>query len=477
MGRELSRRHMLATLGGASAAGAAGAVALASPAAAAGTDRGMTYTVVADDAGGPFQNNGDAQCDGTADDVEIQAAIDAVAAAGGGTVELSSGTFNTDATIVMTSNVTLRGQGSGNLGSNATIVKRTTNFVLVTANGAGTLDHVHGIQLRNLKLDGNDLSATGLEAHYTDTMVIDGVVFGPIYGHAIEGVEWWDSDVTNCRFDYCGSRDGSNVPAVGVYGERPGVPTSVASNNIRFRSCTWETFADGAIVVAGSGGGSELVNFCSFRDVKIETVTVRGTPIKVDMTVGIVFSNVLSSMGAFENQTQPQDMFTIANSYNLVVDEYFGFCQGVPAQTVRSLLSLKGGNHHLFLHALTFEANATNRPSVAALEFTGTNEYVDLGYHGYGWDGSGTAVLRTGTTTKKYQNSGTANIGAAATNVTVTHNLGKTPSAADISITPTADIGAARKFWISNINATTFRINVNVAPGAATSFAWQAEAY
>jgi hypothetical protein len=469
--RGLTRRRLLAA-GGAGAAGAVGAVVGASPADAAGTDRGMTYTVVASNAGAPFQNNGDAQCDGTADNVEIQAAIDAVAAAGGGTVELSRGTFNTAATIVMKSDVTLRGQGSGQLGSAATTLVRAGNFTLVRANGPATGDHIHNVSLRDLRLDGTALSATGLEVHYADSFLIDRITFGGVYGHAIEAVEWWDSIVTNSRFDYCGSRDGSNVPAVGIYQSRPGVPSSDNSNGLKFTNCIWETFADGAIGLFGSA-----TNHCYFTNLKIETGTLRGVPIRVDGCIDLQFRNVRTSIGNFENQASPQDIFTIINSWNIVIDGYEGFCQNGGFQTVRTLLSLKGGNHHIYLTNLLLQAGVTNKPSVAAIEFTGINEGIDLGYHGYGWDGSGTAVLRTGTTTKKFQNSGTANIGAAATNVNVTHNLGKTPVAADISITPTADIGAARKFWISNVTATTFRINLNVAPGAATSFAWQAEAY
>jgi hypothetical protein len=75
-------------------------------------------------------------CDGTADDVQIQAALDAVKAAGGGTVVLSSGTFNLAARLVIEGaddvdveiDIHLRGQGP----------KSTT-----LAAGAGLVSAIH----------------------------------------------------------------------------------------------------------------------------------------------------------------------------------------------------------------------------------------------------------------------------------------------------------------------------------------------
>jgi hypothetical protein len=441
----------------------------------------MTYTVVASDAGPPWAGNGDAQCDGTADDVEINAAIAAVGTAGGGAVELSRGTFRTAAPIVLRSNVALQGQGASLIGQLATRIQRTGNHVLVQAHGSGPgggTSHLHGIRIRDLELNGADLGANGLELHYADSTFINGVLFGQIYGHAIHAVEWWDSYITDCRFEYCGSRDGSGSPSVGLYGARPGLPTVYATNGIRISNCMFETFSDGALALVGSGSGGELVNVCFIENVRFETLTVRGVPIRLDRTTGCMFRNVQTSLGTFEGQTQPQDAFRITNTSNLSIDGYYAQAQNVPSQTVRTLLALQGGNHHISLHDLMFDVGTTNRPSVAALELSGTNEFIDIGYHGFGFDGSGTAVLRAGDTTKKYRSSGVATIAATANNVVVSHNLGKAPNPADISITPTKNPGSATKFWIDSPTATTFRIRVNTAPGAGgAAFAWQAEAY
>jgi hypothetical protein len=74
------------------------------------------------------------------------------------------------------------------------------------------------------------------------------------------------------------------------------------------------------------------------------------------------------------------------------------------------------------------------------------------------------------------ENNGTATIGSGNTYVDVPHGLSRTPDPQDVSVTPTNNLGNASKFWISNVGATTLRINVNTSPGAAgATFAWHAE--
>lgn len=73
----------------------------------------------------------------------------------------------------------------------------------------------------------------------------------------------------------------------------------------------------------------------------------------------------------------------------------------------------------------------------------------------------------------KTDNTGTATVPAAAGAVGVNHGLAITPAIAAISITPIGNIGAAVKFWVSNVTATGFDINVDAAPGGAgADFAW-----
>jgi hypothetical protein len=69
---------------------------------------------------------------------------------------------------------------------------------------------------------------------------------------------------------------------------------------------------------------------------------------------------------------------------------------------------------------------------------------------------------------------GTATIVSGQTSIVVTHGFGKTPTADDITVTPTNAMGSATKFFFDTLTATTFTIRVNADPtGAGATFAWK----
>jgi len=113
-----------------------------------GGPRSFTYVIAASDS---LDNTGvDATCDGTADEVEINAGIVAVNGAGGGTVMLLDGTYNITSTeIAYLSNVTLMGQGYG------TLLKRTANtHSIIDDKGVAIGDGI----IRDIRFDGNSVS-------------------------------------------------------------------------------------------------------------------------------------------------------------------------------------------------------------------------------------------------------------------------------------------------------------------------------
>ena len=73
--------------------------------------RSSMFVVAASDAGAASILQSDYQCDGTADDVQINAAADAAFAAGGGTVKLSEGDFVISGTIQLQARVYFNGAG------------------------------------------------------------------------------------------------------------------------------------------------------------------------------------------------------------------------------------------------------------------------------------------------------------------------------------------------------------------------------
>lgn len=129
-------------------------------------------------------------CDGTDDNVEIQAAIDATNALGGGKVVLLEGIYNITTQINMKSLVFLEGQGEG------TVLKRASSSV-VRVIYVGL--NVSFFTMQNFYIFGNEIALT---------------VTGDAYG-----IECYD--ITNVYDKYIGIHSGGNkgtVAGQGFYG-------------------------------------------------------------------------------------------------------------------------------------------------------------------------------------------------------------------------------------------------------------------
>lgn len=118
---------------------------------------GHTVSVTA----APFNARGNGRTNDTA---SIQAAIDAVAAAGGGVVEIPSGDYLVDSIRIPTvRGGTLRivGQGwSYDSGATSRILSASARPMFVPQGG------VNGIELSMLHLDGNNIGTTGWDGHH-----------------------------------------------------------------------------------------------------------------------------------------------------------------------------------------------------------------------------------------------------------------------------------------------------------------------
>ena len=114
------------------------------------TPQPVTFLVAANDAGATSKKNADFVCDGTADEVQIQAAIDALPTLGG-IVQLSEGTFNFAAAVTITDQSGIWVRGSG--------VTTTTLFLSNSANSRmfsinNTVD-INGLRFSDFEADGN----------------------------------------------------------------------------------------------------------------------------------------------------------------------------------------------------------------------------------------------------------------------------------------------------------------------------------
>ncbi|MEM2567332.1 MAG: right-handed parallel beta-helix repeat-containing protein [Candidatus Bathyarchaeia archaeon] len=129
------------------------------------------------------------------------------------------------------------------------------------------------------------------------------------------------------------------------------------------------------------------------------------------------------------------------------------------------------GNH--FLGAVL----TGNKAKYGIEESASTDDYNIISRNIFGLLGTA-PVKQSGVNTKVQdnigyitENSGTATITAGATYVDVTHGLAITPDINRIKVVPKDNLGG-RSFWISDVGATTFRINISSVDTVDHAFGW-----
>lgn len=142
--------------------------------------------------------SGDYNCDGTADQTEIQEAIDNLPA-GGGVIRLKKGTYTINNTIsILKSNVTLEGEGA------STVIKMADGANLsdmIDVGNGGTTTY-HNCQFRNIRFDcnkANQTSGTG------SAIVIYGASSYKNTKHIVENC--WIQDSRQDAFRLIGAED------------------------------------------------------------------------------------------------------------------------------------------------------------------------------------------------------------------------------------------------------------------------------
>lgn len=118
----------------------------------------------------------DAVCDGVADDVEIQAAVTAISAAGGGTLFVRTGTYRISATVAVPQNVTILAermarQASGGVTFKTSASVTLTNMFTVTgaSNPSTNADLIHDTHFENICFDGNGTTTNIIQFTNQDT--------------------------------------------------------------------------------------------------------------------------------------------------------------------------------------------------------------------------------------------------------------------------------------------------------------------
>lgn len=201
--------------------------------------------------------------DGTTDDrVAIQSAITLMGSSGnGGVLFFPAGTYLIGTPgLVWPSNcqrsITLMGEGFGSTAalSRPTVLTRNGAYPVITATGTGTGDStvVHGLNIKNLVLDGANTAAAIADLtavanfRWEDVRLLNSTSYG------INGKQIWNAIFDNMTVNNCGNATGP-IPAT-VWNDR-GVANS-GTNTLQFIGCTFEGNAYDDINLTGSTQGT-----------------------------------------------------------------------------------------------------------------------------------------------------------------------------------------------------------------------------
>jgi len=177
-------------------------------------------------------------CTGVADNVDIQAGIDAVYALGGGEIELSEGLFSLVATVTLKDGVTLKGKGS-----DATTL-RWAGLAVNNVVSSSVVSPLTGAQLKGMTVDANSVATvTPLFLNSSRWCVLDDVIL---------------------------ANTGAGAPALRI-------EATIFSENAAFN-----TFINVEIRVAGTGlqfngvDGSQCVTNNYFYNLRLRQITIVG---------------------------------------------------------------------------------------------------------------------------------------------------------------------------------------------------------
>ena len=234
-------------------------------------------------------------CDGTADDVEINAAITALPATGGEIVILD-GTYNITAKINVTKdNVSIRGNG------NATVLKRMFNSSV--EEGVITLTGRSGCKIADLQVDGNKTSYTNSKNYgICLNESSNNTVTGNVCDNNYIGIYFYDSSNNTVTGNTCNNN-------------RSGIYLSSASNNT-VTGNTCNNNGSNGIDLSFSSNNTVTGNTCSNNGTGIGLLILSSS----NTVTGNTCSNNVAGIGLFTSSNNTVTGNTCIRGTGLATD-------------------------------------------------------------------------------------------------------------------------------------------------------------
>lgn len=419
-------------------------------------------------------------CDGTDDHVQINAAL-AGAATTGGHVHLTEGTYSISSSIlIQQDSAMLTGSGVGSKngatqvgrGSYLKAVAGLTDAVILVRRAANDRP-VYGVVIRDLNVSGNAIG-TAVDGIYfsSNEGLIENVHVHDCTGDGIQvqGYAAWTTYDTCIAHVHCDN----NTLA--------GINLNIYAGDVHIVTPVCETNGTYGIRVQAGGDqitGGQLYNNTLYgilfdnggsvgqvSDVKIENNGQGG--IYFDATTSGISQVMIRDIG-FRLNCKTTD-----NTYDVIGGTGSNACTGVSIEGCR-FSSAFATNPNLPRYGVNlWNATACQQWLVEGNQFARNPNH---------WGTAPINVTGTPVGLKIRNNNGAGDAGcmgtgaitAAATAVTITHNLAHTPIAGEIRITPTNNpTNDPGNMWVDTITSTQFNVNCRNVPGASTlTFSWK----
>lgn len=226
------------------------------------------------------------------------------------------------------------------------------------------------------------------------------------------------------------------------------------------------TIKDSHFTAGSAMANTYLLNLQNITDLVVDNVKVENYRSYGGIQTNSVTNAVISNSHVIGDGTSPGSYGIVANGTNLKVRD--NTVTGSSVRAIRAYIT-KG----------VIEGNYVDDDII----LESTSEDVDVVRNIL----TGGSIIDSGTNDKIYKNRGyttenssTTTIASGNTYVDVSHGLNITPSINTISIIPFNNLGDASStsYWVSDVGASIFRINVGVDPGASgADFSWNIGSY
>lgn len=412
--------------------------------------KAATFVIAASDS--QHKYGADFICDGVDDQVEIQAAIDAITA-DGGTIQFMDGDFRISNTINVTKSIYFKGMGVNfydRVSTRLTLEDGASSGTMFYWYNGGTSAALHIFfgGMEQIEFNGNRDNNINFTTPFIDIvtasdLIIRDCIFHEIpsyhevpiikmHGHA------WGNWIT------CNDFENSDGIAIEAHAHR----NWIVDNHFML-------VHRGVVIESDSGQsqyrGTGWITDNTFRDIYKNAIYLResyGTII-----CGNTFAEI-STSPTFDHAAidveSPTDTAIISNNYFIYNtgsgDSQYGVYMRDPA-----------GIDYVHIHNNDFRKVGT----------AGIYTTPGANLHGSVRNNKGHVT----------ENSGTTTLVSGTTSITVTHGLSVTPSAGDIMVSAMESLGSASFFWIDGYTSTIFNVTVNTDPTQDVDFAWSTAIY